>query len=178
MDDVFVCFRCIRNWHRAHSSPHYPSTVSFFIMMYYASSSTSSWCINISSITISTVFMGTLYICPVAKTWRRVWGRRKNFSPTKMTFFSEKISILTAKISDDLFLVIDQVFRIFTDFPDLYFLKCRTWPFLHDPFLTRKTPFLLFSYFRAHPTTLIHKILGGTNAWAVLPSQTLGDRPP
>src|SRR6218665_2911070 len=27
--------------------------------------------------------------------------------------------------------------------------------------------FLLFSYFRAHPTTLLLKILGGTDAWAV-----------
>ena len=43
-----------------------------------------------------------------------------------VTFFSDKISILPAKISDDLFLVIGQVFRIFTDFPDLYFVKCRT----------------------------------------------------
>src|SRR6218665_3392754 len=38
-----------------------------------------------------------------------------------------------------------------------------------NPFLTRKTPFfLLFSYFLAHPTTLL-KILGRTNAWAVPP---------
>jgi len=67
----------------------------------------------------------------VAETWRQVWGGRKNFLPTKMRFFSEKISILAAKFSDDFFLVIDQVFRIFTDFPDLYFVKCRTWPFPH-----------------------------------------------
>src|SRR6218665_2089715 len=30
-----------------------------------------------------------------------------------------------------------------------------------------KHPFLLGSYFQAHPTTLLLKILGGTNAWAV-----------
>ena len=38
--------------------------------------------------------------------WRKPgaeFGGRKNFSPTKMTFFSEKISILSAKICDDLF---------------------------------------------------------------------------
>src|SRR6218665_2338856 len=32
---------------------------------------------------------------------------------------------------------------------------------IYDPFLTRKTPFLLCSHFRAHPTTLLLKILGG-----------------
>ena len=40
-----------------------------------------------------------------------------------MTIFLTKISILAANISDDLFLVIDQVFRIFTDFPGLYFVQ-------------------------------------------------------
>jgi len=35
-----------------------------------------------------------------------------------------KNSIFTAKISDDLFLVIDQVFRIFS-FPRFYYVKCR-----------------------------------------------------
>src|SRR6218665_896342 len=88
----------------------------------------------------------------VAETWRRVWGT-VNFPPTKMTFFSEKISILAAKISDDLFLVIDQVFRIFP-------------------------LFLLFSYFCAHPTTLLLKILGGRMHGSPSPPQTLGDRPP
>jgi len=29
------------------------------------------------------------------------------------------------------------------------------------------TPFLLCSYFRAHPTTLLLEILGGADAWAV-----------
>src|SRR6218665_88355 len=70
----------------------------------------------------------------VSETLRRVWEGRKIFSPTKMTFFSEKISILVANISDDLFLVIDQVFRIFPllpDFPDLFFVRYRTQPFPH-----------------------------------------------
>src|SRR6218665_4027702 len=56
----------------------------------------------------------------VAETWRRVWEEGKNDDD-----FSDKIPIFTAKISDDLFLVIDQVFRIFTDFRDLCFVKCR-----------------------------------------------------
>src|SRR6218665_1869395 len=38
--------------------------------------------------------------------------------------------------------------------------------------------FLLFSYFRAHPTTLLLKILGWTNAWAVPHLKLWGDRPP
>src|SRR6218665_2100505 len=39
--------------------------------------------------------------------------------------------------------------------------------------------FLLCSYFHAHPTTLLLKILGGTNAWAVPPTSNFGgDRPP
>src|SRR6218665_684123 len=78
------------------------------------------------------------------------------------------------------FLVIDQVFlilRIFTVSNVVY-----------DPFFTRKstiseknslTPiFLLCSSFRAHPTTLILKILGGTNAWAFPPPQILGGTVP
>jgi len=65
------------------------------------------------------------------------------------------MSIFTQKIFDDLFLVIDQIFLIFRIFTVLN---------VYDPFFTRKTtipeknsliiPFLLSSYFRAHPTTL------------------------
>ena len=100
----------------------------------------------------------------VVETWRRVWGGGgKNFSPTKMRFFAENISILAAKISDDLFLVIDQVFRIFPLF-SLIFRIFTLLDIVHNPCLTRKIPFfaffLLFSYFRAHPTTLLLKILG------------------
>ena len=88
-------------------------------------------------------------------------GGRTNFSPTNMTFFLNKFPFYRQKFRMTFFLVIDQVFRIFTDFPDLYFVRCRTWPFVHAHFLTRKHLFLLFSYFRAHPTTLLLKILGG-----------------
>src|SRR6218665_4012289 len=38
--------------------------------------------------------------------------------------------------------------------------------------------FSLCSYFHAHPTTLLLKILGETNAWAVPPPQIWGWRPP
>jgi len=79
-----------------------------------------------------------------------------------MTGFSEKISSFAAKNSDDLFLVIDQVFRILTGFPNLYFVGC-----VHDPFLTRKTPFFtLFILSRTSDNTTFQNI-GGTNARAV-----------
>src|SRR6218665_212935 len=54
-----------------------------------------------------------------------------------MTFFPQKIPVFTAKISDDLFLVIDQVFRIFPFFSQIF----RIFTILnvvYDPFLTRK----------------------------------------
>ena len=61
----------------------------------------------------------------------------------------------------------------FSDFPYLYFVKCRIWPFSsqENPLFQKRIPwqhfFLLCSYFRAHPTTLLLKILGATDAWAV-----------
>src|SRR6218665_468587 len=52
-----------------------------------------------------------------------------------MTFFGEKISIFTAKISDDLFfLVIDPVFRISPFFRVFTMLNV-----VYDPYLTTKT---------------------------------------
>jgi len=72
--------------------------------------------------------------------------------------FSGKISIFTPKISDDLFLVIDHVFQILRFFTVLNVV--------YDHFFTQKnhcfrkqfldkTIFLLCSYFRAHPTTIL-----------------------
>src|SRR6218665_1145677 len=65
-----------------------------------------------------------------------------------MTFFPEKISLFRHKISDDFFLVIDQVFQIFSVFTVLNVV--------YEPFFTRTTtiseknslttPFLLCSY--------------------------------
>src|SRR6218665_376129 len=46
---------------------------------------------------------------------------------------------------------------LYPDFPDLYFVRYRTQPLPHKI----NTFFLLFSYFRAYPTTLLLKILGG-----------------
>ena len=73
-----------------------------------------------------------------------------------MTFLSEKI--FTPKNSDNPFLVIAQVFLIFTLYfqsPYLYCVKCRIWPFLHkkNHFFWKKflddTYFLLFYSLRA-----------------------------
>src|SRR6218665_31163 len=60
-------------------------------------------------------------------------GREKLRRPR--TFFKKKNSILTAKISDDHFLVIVHDFRIFPIFH--IFAACNV---VYDPFFTRKTP--------------------------------------
>ena len=82
-----------------------------------------------------------------------------------MTFSSEKISIFTVKISDDLFKVIDQVSEIFPFFSQIFRIFTML-NVVYDPFLTRKTPFLLCSYFHASDNTTSQTI-GGTDAWAV-----------
>src|SRR6218665_3007585 len=76
------------------------------------------------------------------------------------------------------FLVIDLVLRIFPFFSHIFRMFTML-NVVYDHFLTRKPPFSLCSYFHPHPTTLLLKILGGTNAWAVpLTSNFGGDRPP
>src|SRR6218665_1336759 len=100
----------------------------------------------------------------VPETWRRVWGAEKFFADQD-DVFPEKMSI-----SDDLFFSHRPGFLNFPSlFPDV----------VHNPFLTRKTPFLLCSYFRAHPTTLLLKILGGERMHGPFPHLKLwGDRSP
>src|SRR6218665_4071600 len=61
-------------------------------------------------------------------------------------------------------LVIDQIFQIFPFFSQILPIFAML-NVVFDPFLTRKTHFLLCSYFHAHPTTSLN--IGGTNAWAV-----------
>src|SRR6218665_50046 len=58
--------------------------------------------------------------------------------------------ISAAKISDDIFLVIDQIFHFFSQiFPIFAMLN-----FIFDPFLTRKTPFFtLFIFSRTSDST-------------------------
>src|SRR6218665_775765 len=89
-----------------------------------------------------------------------------------MTFSSEKMSIFTAKISDELFcfLSLTRFFGFSLSFPR-FSVSFTMLNVVYDPFLTRTTtiseknsfmtPFLPFSYFGAHPTTLFLKILGG-----------------
>src|SRR6218665_317904 len=97
-----------------------------------------------------------------------------------MTFFPEKISIFTPKISDDFFLVIDQVFQILRFFT---VLKCRIRPFLHKKnhyfrkeFLD-KTIFYSVSTFARIRQNYFSKYWG-TNAWAVPPPQIFGGTVP
>src|SRR6218665_2259052 len=77
-----------------------------------------------------------------AETWRRVWGDAKMFRGHKKflnELFPEKNSILTPKHSDDLFLVIDQVFLILTlSFQILCIFIVSN--FVYDPFFTTKSP--------------------------------------
>src|SRR6218665_3402375 len=94
-----------------------------------------------------------------------------------MTFFPEKISIFTPKISYDLFLVIDQILRFFTVLNHVYNL-----------FFTRKTTiseknslirpfFTLFLLTRASDNTTFLNI-GGPMHGPTPTSNFWGDRPP
>src|SRR6218665_496144 len=112
--------------------------------------------------------------------WRRPGAEFGGDAKFFADLFPEKISVLTAKIYDHLFLVIDQVFRIFRisspNFRIFYYVQCRTTTFSEkNSFMT---PFLLCSYFRAHPTTLLLKILGGRMYGPSPTSNFWGDRPP
>src|SRR6218665_26670 len=94
-----------------------------------------------------------------------------------MTFFLGKIYIFRVKISDDLFLVIDLVFRNFPFFSHIFHMFTML-NVVYHPFLTRKTHFFTrFILSRASDNTTSQNI-GGTNAWAVPPPQTLGGPSP
>src|SRR6218665_2753157 len=111
--------------------------------------------------------------CPWAETWRRIWGDQKFFRGP----ISGKISILRVKISDDLFLVIDLVLRIFPFFSPIFRMFTML-NVVYDDFLTRKLSFFtLFILSRRSDNTTSQNI-GGTNAWAVPPPQILGGTVP
>src|SRR6218665_3338650 len=78
--------------------------------------------------------------------------RTQPFPHKKKTFFPfwRQKFLITFFSSSTRFFEFSLIFRVFT------LLNV-----VHDPFLTTKPLFLLFSYFRAHPTTLLLKILGG-----------------
>src|SRR6218665_2525684 len=96
------------------------------------------------------------------------------------------ISIFTPKNSDDLFLVINQVFLILTLSLQILcvFIVSNV---IYDPFFTTKSPlskkFLDDTYFssvQAFAPIPQHYFsnIGGTNAWAVPPPQILGGPSP
>src|SRR6218665_3814581 len=97
-----------------------------------------------------------------------------------MTIFRNNFLFSRPKVLMIFVLVIDQVFLIFS----FFFQILRIFTLLNvvnDPFFTRKTiiseknslttPFLLSSYFRAHPTTLLLKIFGGDGCMGRPPPQ-------
>src|SRR6218665_2797200 len=94
-----------------------------------------------------------------------------------VTFFSDKISILPAKISDDLFLVIGQVFRIFPLF-SLIFRIFTLLDIVHNPFLTRKTTFFYSFHTFAHIRQHYFSKYWGDECMGHSHTSNLGDRPP
>src|SRR6218665_1638501 len=77
------------------------------------------------------------------------------------------------KISDDLFLVIDLVLRIFPLFSHIFRMFTML-NVVYDHFLTRKPQFFtLFILSRTSDNTASQNI-GGTNAWGVPPPQIFG----
>ena len=124
--------------------------------------------------------------------WRRpgseFGGTDKSFTDqdSEWRFFRRNISIFKAEISDDLFLVIDQVFRIFPFSSQIFriftMLHVLYGPLLKKRLFQKRIPlwhhFLLCSYFRAHPTTLLLKILGGRMHGPSPHLKFWGERPP
>jgi len=116
----------------------------------------------------------------VAETWHQVWGDGIFFSRTKISewrYFSEKNLIFTAKISDDLFLVSDQVFRIFPFFYQIFRIFTML-NVLYDPFLTKNTFLTLFILSCASDNTTSQKIRGRMHGPSPNLEFVLGGRPP
>src|SRR6218665_3243133 len=104
----------------------------------------------------------TLTILHGRRPGAEFWGTKKFFRGP----ISGQISIFRVKISDD-FLVIDPILRIFHFFSHIFHM----FTMLNVVYMTissqEKHNFSLCSCFHEHPTTLLLKILGRTNAWAV-----------
>src|SRR6218665_3561998 len=160
------------------SSPRFDFPSRFFSIPYILST-------TIISISLS---LHLVLLAPVAETWRRVWGDRKIFRGPRFPndVFLEKIYIIfTAKISDDLFLVIDQVFRSFPFFSQIsrlfYYTKCRL-PHTRTTTISQKnsfmTPFLLCSYTFARIRQHYFSKYWGDGCTGRPPSSNVwGDRP-
>src|SRR6218665_2308797 len=112
-----------------------------------------------------------------------------------MTFFRKNISIFTPKNSDDLFLVIGQVFLIFTSLfrfsvsllcqMSYMTLSSQEKPLFLKKFLDDTYFFTLFVLSRPSDNTILLKILGGpmhgpspTSNFGGPPPSPLGLRPP
>src|SRR6218665_2607194 len=90
---------------------------------------------------------------------------------------SGNISIFRLKISDDLFLVIDLVLRIFPFFSHI-FRMFTMFNVVYDHFVTRKTPFFTLFILSCTSDNTASQNIGGTNAWAVPPPQIFGGTVP
>ena len=113
---------------------------------------------------------------PVAETWRRSLGGTEQIFADQDDDFSEQIYILAAQISDDLFLVIDQVFRILLIFRIFSLLSV-----VHDPFfpLKKNTFFYSFHIFAYIRQRYFSKYWGGGECVGRPPTSNFGrDRPP
>ena len=96
-----------------------------------------------------------------------------------MTFLGVKISNFAEKISDDFFLVIDHIFKIFPCFSQIFpIFAIDVLNVIFDPFLTRKTPFftLLILSSASDNTTSLN--IGGDQCMGYPPPQILGGQSP
>src|SRR6218665_1581068 len=112
------------------------------------------------------------------------FGGREKISQTKNVFLGKKFPFSRSKFLMILFKVIDHDFRIFPMF--YIFDACNV---VFDPFLTRKTPisennsfktpFLLCSCVRTHPTNATSQNIGEDGCMGRHPHLKFwGDRPP
>ena len=181
-------------WHHASSSLSVDtSTFAGSLVWRWLSSASSSN--STSRATLSSLPSqggSSLGVMRNAKNPRRLWssisellghGRRPGaeFGGTKKFFcgpISGKMSIFRVKISDDLFLVIDLVLRMFPFFSHIFRMFTML-NVVYDHFITRKPPFFtLFILSRTSDNTVSQNI-GGDQCMGRPPTSNFGgDRPP
>jgi len=126
-------------------------------------------------------------IHPVAETWRRVWGDGKIFRGAQEDFFLKKFPFPRQKFLMTFFHRpgFSNFPSHFPDFPDLYFVRCRTQPFPHKkntffPILAARNFFLVSL---SHNTTSqniggrMHGPFPHLKLWGTVPPVPLGFRP-
>ena len=126
----------------------------------------------------------------MAETWRRVWEGRTNFSRTRISewlLFWKDFHFHGQNCWRPFVMSATRFFGfpfLFPDFPYLYYVKCRIWPFPHKNPLFQKWKFLYDTFFySAHtfaciPQTLLLKILVGRMHGPSSHLRFWGDRPP